>query len=65
MAHVRRKFFDIHAEAKPPQTHEVLQQIAALYAVETLKIGPGAKVEVCSMRARRSGRDEQEDKAAA
>ena len=34
MAHVRRKFFDIHAETKSPQALDALQRIAALYAVE-------------------------------
>lgn len=34
MAHVRRRFFDIHAETKSPQLNEALQRIAALYAVE-------------------------------
>jgi len=34
MAHVRRKFFDVHAATQSPQSQEALQQIAALYAVE-------------------------------
>jgi transposase len=33
-AHVRRKFFDVHAETQSPLTHETLQRIAAIYAVE-------------------------------
>jgi transposase len=33
-AHVRRKFFDVHAETKSPLAHETLPRIAVLYAVE-------------------------------
>jgi len=33
-AHVRRKFFDVHAATQSPVAHEALQRIAALYAVE-------------------------------
>jgi len=33
-AHVRRKFFDVHADTGSPLAHEALQRIAALYAVE-------------------------------
>ena len=34
-AHVRRKFFDVHAATQSPLAQEALQRIAALYAVET------------------------------
>lgn len=33
-AHVRRKFFDVHAATQSPLAHEALQRIAALYAIE-------------------------------
>ena len=33
-AHVRRKFFDVHTATQSPLAHEVLQRIAALYAIE-------------------------------
>jgi transposase len=53
MAHVRRKFFDIHAETKSPQAHEVLQRIAALYVVEDLIRGQPPEVRL-KVRAERS-----------
>ncbi len=34
-AHVRRKFFDVHAATQSPLAHDALQRIAGLYAVET------------------------------
>ncbi|MCZ8207690.1 MAG: transposase, partial [Aquidulcibacter sp.] len=34
MAHVRRKFFDIHAATASPIAGEAIKQIAALYGVE-------------------------------
>ncbi len=46
MAHVRRKFFDIHAETKSPQSNEALQRIAALYAVEALIRGESAEIRL-------------------
>jgi transposase len=46
MAHVRRKFFDIHAETKSPQSNEALQRIAALYAVEALIRGQPAETRL-------------------
>jgi len=46
MAHVRRKFFDIHAETKSPQAHEVLQRIAALYVVEDSIRGQSPEVRL-------------------
>jgi len=46
MAHVRRKFFDIHAETKSPQSHDALQRIAALYAVEALIRGEPAETRL-------------------
>lgn len=33
-AHVRRKFFDVHAATQSPLAHDALQRIAALYAIE-------------------------------
>jgi transposase len=33
-AHVRRKFFDVHAATQSPLAHEALQRIAALYVIE-------------------------------
>jgi transposase len=53
MAHVRRKFFDIHAETKSPQSNEALQRIAALYAVEALIRGEAAEIRL-KVRAERS-----------
>ncbi len=35
-AHVRGKFFDVHAATQSPLAHEALQRIAALYAVEAM-----------------------------
>jgi transposase len=46
MAHVRRKFFDIHAETKSPQSNEALQRIAGLYAVEALIRGEPAETRL-------------------
>jgi len=46
MAHVRRKFIDIHAETKSPQAWEALQRIAALYAVEDLIRGEPAEIRL-------------------
>jgi transposase len=46
MAHVRRKFFDIHAETKSPQSSEGLQRIAALYAIEAMIRGEPADVRL-------------------
>ena len=54
MAHVRRKFFDIHAETKSPQSHEALQRIAALYAIEAMIRGESADVRL-KIRTERSG----------
>jgi transposase len=34
-AHVRRKFFDLHAATQSPLAHEALLKIAALYAIES------------------------------
>jgi transposase len=53
MAHVRRKFVDIHAETKSPQAWEALQRIAALYAVEALIRGEPADIRL-KVRAERS-----------
>jgi hypothetical protein len=43
MAHVRRKFVDIHAETKSSQSQEALRQIGALYAVEAVIRGEPAE----------------------
>jgi transposase len=34
MAHVRRQFFDLYEAHKSPVAKEVLERIAALYAIE-------------------------------
>ena len=41
-AHVRRKFFDVHAESKSPLALEALQRIAALYEIEARLRGQSA-----------------------
>ena len=46
MAHVRRKFFDIHAETKSPQSHEALRRIAELYAIEAGIRGETAEIRL-------------------
>jgi len=46
MAHVRRKFFDIHAETKSPQSHEALRRIAELYAIEASIRGETAEIRL-------------------
>ena len=48
LAHVRRKFFDVHAATKSPLALEALQRIAALYAIEATIRGqpPGARLAV-------------------
>ena len=46
MAHVRRKFFDIHAETQSPQSQEALQRIAALYAIEAMIRGEPAETRL-------------------
>src|ERR1700721_573003 len=53
MAHVRRKFVDIHAETKSSQSWEAMQRIAALYAVEKLIRGEPAEIRL-KVRAERS-----------
>jgi transposase len=53
MAHVRRKFVDIHAETKSPQSLEAMQRIAALYAVEDLIRAEPAEIRL-KARAERS-----------
>ncbi len=54
MAHVRRKFTDIHAETKSPLSLEAIQRIAVLYAVEDLIRGESAEIRL-RVRAQRSG----------
>ena len=46
MAHVRRKFFDLHASGPSPQTQEVLRYIAALYAIEASIRGEPAAIRL-------------------
>ena len=46
LAHVRRKFFDIHASTQSPQAHEALQYIAALYAIEASIRGEPAAIRL-------------------
>lgn len=46
MAHVRRKFFDVHAETKSPQSQEALRHIAGLYAIEDMIRGEPAEVRL-------------------
>jgi hypothetical protein len=52
------------AAVDPVALHDEADQGSVIREADP-KIGPGVKVEVCSMRARRSGRDEPEDKATA
>ena len=52
------------AAVDPVALHDEADQGSVIREADP-KIGPGVKVEVCSMRARRSGRDEAEDKATA
>jgi transposase len=46
MARVRRKFIDVHAETKSPQSWEASQRIAALYAVEAVIRGEPAEIRL-------------------
>ena len=50
-AHVRRKFFDVHAATQSPLAHEALQRIAALYAVEATIRGQSPDVRLCVRQA--------------
>ena len=52
MAHVRRKFFDIQAETKSPQSHEALRRIAELYAIEASIRGEAAEIRLTVRTAR-------------
>lgn len=45
-AHVRRKFFDVHAATQSPLAHEALQRIAALYAIEATIRGEPPEVRL-------------------
>ena len=47
-AHVRRKFFDIHAASGAPLAHEALERIRRLYAIEEEARGrpPGQRVDI-------------------
>jgi len=53
MAHIRRKFFDVHAAQGSAVAAEALQRIAALYAVEqeVRRQPPGRRAEVRQARA--------------
>lgn len=53
-AHVRRKFFDIHAAAASPIAAEALERIGALYAIET-DIRGQAPEQRCALRQARAG----------
>ena len=53
-AHVRRKFFDIHAANGSPIAAQVLERIGALYAVEA-DIGGQAPEQRCAQRQARAG----------
>ena len=53
-AHVRRKFFDIHAANGSPLAKEALERIAALYGVEGVARGRPAD-ERCRIRQLRAG----------
>jgi hypothetical protein len=53
-AHVRRKFYDIHAALASPIAAEALRQIGQLYAIET-EIRGRAPDERCSVRQARAG----------
>ena len=50
-AHVRRKFFDVHADTSSPLAHEALQRIAALYAVESTIRGQSPDVRLHARQA--------------
>ncbi|UOD29979.1 IS66 family transposase [Massilia violaceinigra] len=39
LAHIRRKFFDVHAASKSPVAEQALQRIARLYAIEQQGVG--------------------------
>jgi transposase len=39
LAHIRRKFFDVHAASGSPVAEEVLRRIARLYAIEQQGVG--------------------------
>ncbi|NHZ38522.1 IS66 family transposase [Massilia rubra] len=39
LAHIRRKFFDVHAASKSPVAEQALQRIAKLYAIEQQGVG--------------------------
>ena len=51
-AHVRRKFFDVHAATDSPLAQEALQRIAALYAVEAEIRGEPSEVRLRVRQAR-------------
>jgi transposase len=53
-AHVRRKFFDIHATTASPIAAEALERIGALYAIET-DIRGQAPEQRCALRQARAG----------
>jgi transposase len=51
-AHVRRKFFDVHAATASPLAHEALQRIAALYAIEDEIRGEPPEIRLRTRQAR-------------
>jgi transposase len=53
-AHVRRKFYDVHAASGSPIATEALQRIGALYAIES-EIRGRAPDERCAARQARAG----------
>lgn len=52
MAHVRRKFFDIHAATSSPIAGEAIRQIAALYGVEAEARGQPAEARKAIRKAK-------------
>jgi transposase len=51
-AHVRRKFFDVHATTQSPAALEALQRIAALYAIEATIRGELPNARLAARQAR-------------
>ena len=51
-AHVRRKFFDVHAATQSPLALEALQRIAALYAIEATIRGELPNARLAARQAR-------------
>jgi transposase len=49
LAHIRRKFFDVHAASGSPLAEEALRRIAQLYAIEQQASG-SATADRCALR---------------